>query len=220
MINIGRRLNPPYVDIESLQGTNKKLVDKIRDSKFRIKIYRLYSDLNIPIYLSYIWKVRKGNLHFGIGACAALRSSEALEKSLKECIFTFFYSKDILDLRVTKKNEIKALYEHFLYYQDVNMFEKLLFTQSSPWKYREETVTDQAFIMDLQYNGLKIYTKEITTPDIKNTKIQVWRTIIPGLIDMNKTHEYLTMSERFWSVPKKINIRGIRGLWKNPHPFP
>jgi hypothetical protein len=55
-----------------------------------------------------------------------LDSDYAINKALKECLFTFFYSKNIMDLKKENPKDITALYEHFLYYQG-NNFKKLLF---------------------------------------------------------------------------------------------
>ena len=124
MINFMQRLNPPEIDIKTIDGINQELISKIK-AEYNIKIYKLYSDINVPIYLAIIFKLHKKQYHYGIGACANLNSDYAINKALKECLFTYFYSLNIMDVRQKDSDKIKTLYEHFLYYQGDN-FKTLL----------------------------------------------------------------------------------------------
>ena len=64
MINFLQRLNPPEIDIETIEGYNKKLIKKVKE-EYYIKIYKLYSDIEVPIYLSIIYKKYRYVIHFG-----------------------------------------------------------------------------------------------------------------------------------------------------------
>lgn len=46
-------------------------------------MYKLYSDIDFPIYLSFIWKEYFSKIYYGIGAAANVDSNEAINKSLK-----------------------------------------------------------------------------------------------------------------------------------------
>lgn len=218
MINFMQRLNPPEINIETILGDNKKLIDKIK-SEYNIKIYKLYSDLNVPIYLSIIYKQNKKKVHYGIGACASLDSDYAINKSLKECLFTYFYSLNIMDVKQNNSKKIKTLFEHFLYYQDEN-FNKLLF-DSKIIKYKKEKISYEDVLKNLEENNIKVYFKELTTGDIKNTGIKVVKVVAPSLIDLNKSHIYPRLgAKRFFEVPKKLNLPYNNNLTTLPHPFP
>ena len=217
MINFMLRLNPPEIDIKTIGGMNKELIEKI-GSEYNIKIYKLYSDLNVPIYLSIIYTNNGKKTHYGIGACANIDSDYAINKSLKECLFTYFYSKNIMDVRQKEASKIKTLYEHFLYYQGDN-FDKLLFN-SKVIKYQREIVEFDDIRKDLKNKGIDVYYKELTTEDIKNTKIKVVKVVAPMLIDLNKSHIYPRLgARRFKDVPKKLGIKCDK-LTEIPHPFP
>ncbi len=218
MINFLQRLNPLEIDIETIDGNNKELINKIKE-EYNIKIYRLYSDIKVPIYLAYIWQEEGKKVHYGIGACAHFDSDYAINKALKECLFTHFYSKNIIDARVDNPKEIKALYEHFLYYQG-DKFKELLFT-SKVVKYKKEKTNLKKVLENLKEKGLEVYYKELTTADIKPTKLKVVKVIVPGLIDLNKTHLLPRLgAERFWSVPKNLGLKYGEVLDNKPHPFP
>lgn len=218
MINFMQRLNPPEIDIETINGINKEFISKIAKD-YNIKIYSLYTDSGVPTYLSLIWQKKFGKIHYGIGACANKNSDIAINKSLKECLFTFFYSKNILSERKTNKDEITALYEHFLYYQKDN-FEKILF-DSQKIAYKRKIITYKQIINNLQKNNIDVYYKEITTEDVANTGIKVVKVIAPGLIDLNKSHILPRLGAgRFWSVPAKLGIKANKELCETPHPFP
>ena len=218
MINFSKRLNPPEIDINTLNIENKEFVDKI-SKNYKIKIYKLYSDIKIPTYLCFIYNGEGKKLHYGIGASTNLDSNKAIDKALKECLFTYYYSLNIMDLRKNNPDEISTLYEHFLYYQG-ELFEKLLF-ESEKIKYIREIYTFDDVKKDLKSNGLKIYYKDLTTEDIRFTNLKVVKVIVPGLIDLNKTHKMQRLAaKRFNDVPNKIGINAKDGLSKQPHPFP
>lgn len=218
MLNFMHRLNPPEIDIKTISGMNKKIIKKISE-EYNIKIYKLYSDLIVPVYLSIIYTGKGKKVHYGIGACANTDSDYAINKSLKECLFTYFYSKHIMDVRQKEASKIKTLYEHFLYYQGDN-FDELLF-DSNVIKYQREIVQFNDIIKNLNDNGIDVYYKELTTDDIKKTKIKVVKVIAPMLIDLNKSHLYPRLgARRFFDVPNKIGIKCDNKLTEMPHPFP
>ncbi len=219
MINFMKRLNPPLIDLNSIKGKNRSFIDKIA-KEYKIAVYKLYSDIKIPIYLSIIYKKTFKGIHYGIGACASLDSDYAINKALKECLFTYFYSKNILDVKQNDENKIKTLYEHFLYYQG-NNFGKLLFKDSKTIKYKKEKYSFKELLNMIKANNLEVYYKELTTSDIKETGIKVVKVIVPGLIDLNKSHIYPRLgATRFEEVPKKLGIIADENLTKLPHPFP
>lgn len=218
MINFMQRLNPPEIDVNSISGFNKKLINIIKQ-EYNIKIYELYSDINVPIYLGIIYKKEGKKIHYGIGACANLDSDYAINKTLKECLFTYFYSLNIMDVRQKDPDKIQSLYEHFLYYQDDN-FDNLLF-DSKVISYQKRCVDYKMLLKNLKDIGIEVYYKELTTDDIKNTGIKVVKVIAPSLIDLNKSHIYPRLgAKRFFEVPKKLGLNYNDNLTKMPHPFP
>ena len=218
MINFMQRLNPPEIDINTIFGKNKKIINSIMKD-YNIKIYKLYSDFNVPVYLSIIYKIDNNKNHYGIGACASLDSDYAINKSLKECLFTYFYSLNIMDVRQKNPDKIKTLYEHFLYYQGDN-FNKLLFN-SKLVKYKKEKISFDDVLINLKKNDINVYFKELTTEDIKDTGIKVVKVIAPSLIDLNKSHIYPRLgAKRFFVVPKKLGLKHSNDLTTLPHPFP
>lgn len=218
MINFYQKLNPPEIDVNTINGMNDSLIKMIKN-EYSIKIYKLYTDINVPIYFSLIWKKVKGQIHFGIGASANFDSDYAINKSLKECLFTFFYSQNIIDQKKSDPNQITALYEHFLYYQGSN-FEKLLF-DSEVIKYVHKKTTFDKVVKEMKDNNIDVYYKELTTSDIKDTGIKVVKVIAPSLIDLNKSHRLPRLGAfRFWEVPQQLGLKYNEKLSSYPHPFP
>ena len=217
MINFMQELNPPELEVDTISGCNIELIKSIK-KKYKIHIYKLYNDLNVPSYFSIIYTKRLGKIHYGIGACSHFDSDIAINKSLKECLFTYFYSKNIMDLRKTNPDEIKTLYEHFLYYQREN-FKYLLFN-SEKISYQKEKISYKELLKKLKNKNMEVYYKELTTSDIKDTKLKVVKVVVPGLIDLNKSHIYQRLdAERFWTVPRELNLKCDK-LSSKPHPFP
>lgn len=218
MINFLNRLDPPEIDICSINDSNKSLIKSLLRDKYKIKIYKLYSDINIPIFLGFIWKEKQSQIHYGIGASASLDSSTGIKNTLEECLFTYLYSQNILNLKPENKKDIDGLHQHFLYYQG-KRFNNLLF-KGSKNKYEKESHTFQDLLKQLKKLNLNIYYKELSTSDIKSTKVRVFRTIIPSLVDLNKSYNLRRLgAKRLKEVPKKLGFNGYK-ISNMPHPFP
>ena len=125
----------------------------------------------------------------------------------------------MLHLKQNQKNKIKALCEHFLYYQG-SSFEQLPF-KSSEQDYAIEKVSLKQLLKNLKQLNLEIFYKELTTPDISSTKVRVFRVIVPGLIDINKSHQLPRLgAERLRTIPRKLGIAKKMKISSMPHPFP
>lgn len=221
MLNFGLPIKQKEIDLDSIRGTqNWSTIMRIISSGFSIKLYKLYSDIDVPVYMGYIWKGSNNKFHFGVRGCANLKSDTAIEKVLKECLFSYFYSKNILDLKQNDKNKIKHLYEHFLYYQDEKMFQKLLKRKKDKIKYSPEKLTGKDLLKRISETGHDVYYFDLTTPDV-NSFCKVVKVVVPGLIDLNKSHSLPRLGEtRYKIVKSKLGIKGKLKLSANPHPFP
>lgn len=219
MLNFAKRLNPPEIILQKLPKSLAMLVKTIRQS-YNIKIYSLYSDIAVPVFLGYIWRGQGKRFHFGIGAAAHYNSDLAIRKALQECLFTYYYSRNLMSLRFSQPSKIQRLYEHFLYYQRPMLFRALLF-RSQLQAYCQNEVSAEIVARSVEDAGMTIYCKELTTPDILSLGIRVVRAIIPGMIDIQKTHSFPRLAAKRWTlVPKKLGIHVSGNLASLPHPFP
>lgn len=219
MVNFLNRLDPPEISIDSINDANESFIRDMAKDGYNIKIYKLYSDIDLPIFVGLIWKGKGKNIHYGIGACASLDSEKAINKTLEECLFTFLYSKNIMDAKPKNKESIKALYEHFLYYQG-DKFAQLVFNSKSI-KYSKEKHSFASLLRTLTKLKLEVFFKELTTEDIKSTKIRVFRVVVPGLVDLNKSHLLPREgAKRLWETPAKLGLKIEKNLSSLPHPFP
>lgn len=219
MVNFLHRLDPPEILISSINDTNRPLIRNLNKDGYNIKIYKLYSDIDLPIFVGLIWKGKGKNIHYGIGACASLDSEKAINKTLEECLFTFLYSKNIMDAKPKDKESIKALYEHFLYYQD-EKFNQLVFNGKTI-KYSKEKHNFPSLLRNLKKLNLEVFFRELTTKDIESTKVRVFRVIAPGLVDLNKSHLLPREgAKRLWDMPARLGLKTEKNLSPLPHPFP
>lgn len=189
------------------------LVKKIRKD-FNLAVFVLPNTFSVPTFGAYIWQKNKNGFHFGIGASSNLSSDIAIKKALVEALFTFNYSKDIIDLRISDPNKIEKLYEHFLFYQGQN-FELLLKQLSkNTIKYKRNIITKNVLLTRLKKAGFSIYYKDITTEDVRGLGFVVVKVIVPGMIDLNKTHKFIKFGQ--------FKNRGLNVTISNklPHPFP
>ncbi|MBV8061883.1 MAG: YcaO-like family protein [Alphaproteobacteria bacterium] len=225
MINFYKALPHYEVSVDTVLGSSndgllKNLLGKIRD-EYSVRIFKQHTDIDVPVYLTYIWTGDIPNAHFGIGACAGLTSSHAIRKALCESLFTYFYSKFLMDQRTRNKEEINSLQRHFLYYQNSSDLAELTRVDATiPWV--EETVTPEHLFEQIKRAGYSIYSFDLTAPDVRHvTPITVTRTVIPGFIDLCVEQRHLrSQLKRFTDLPFKLGLGGCTGLRDAPHPFP
>jgi len=219
MINFVMGLELSVIDLTTIKGKLSKFIQSVR-REYSVKIFKLHNDVGVNVFMSLMWKEVNGKTHFGIGCCASLDTDKAIIKSLKECLFTFFYSKNMMHLRKTNKTDITALYEHFLYYQGENFTQLLSLLGNKVVPYVREKKQDSLIIELLFEKGFEIYYKDLTTPDVAQAGYSVVKVFIPEFIDLNKTHTLPRIkSKRFYDVPKKMGLR-TKINFSDPHPFP
>lgn len=217
MLHFYRMIRAPIINVESLTAELKHFMKAILKD-FDVRIYAIHHDTGIPVFYSLIWD-RAKNTHFGIGAGANLDSDVAIRKSLVECLFTYFYSKSIMDLRVSDKRKIHALYEHFLYYQGAKF--KNLLVDGEKIRYVRRRLSQKTLLSRLAALGHDVYYTDITTHDVKCAGLVVVRVVIPGFIDLNKSHVLPRLAaKRFKTVPDALNLRCDKEFSDEPHPFP
>jgi ribosomal protein S12 methylthiotransferase accessory factor len=223
-LNFLKRLNPPEIDIRTIKSLKiQKILKKIRNDDFAVKVYKLYSDVDVPIFLSIIFRdfdSHTKKFHFGIGASATLSSDASILKSLQEALFTYYYSRNMLHLRQKKLLKIRSFHQHFLYYQDSAKFSQLLF-KSDVVPYLKSEITKKRLFSSVNRSGLEIYYKDITTNDVASVGVRVVRVVVPGLIELNSSYKLPRRNaRRFKSVPSYLGLRTISGISRLPHPFP
>ena len=220
MINFHKRLNPPKLILNKELISDVPLLKMIMDD-FSVVLYKLYTDIDVPTYLGYIWNQRDNNFRFGIGAASGLSAKKTIDKVLRECLFTHFYVENLINDRKDSPKEICRLYEHFLYYQDKSLFNEMQFDGKDIMYKNEETTFDKVLV-SIKNCGYKIFWKELTTSDVRSTNFKVVKTIIPGFIDLNTSYKYRRENaQRYEKLPKKINVKpGCVGLSTLPHPMP
>lgn len=219
MINFTMGLKPPIIELNSIKGKLGKFLKDIQKEYF-VRIHKLYTDTGAEVFLSFIWKKINNKFHFGIGGCASLNSKEGIMKSLKECLFTFFYSRKIMDLREKESDKIDGLHKHFLYYQGDN-FSKLLSFGGEKIPFKNKKEKDKKIIEKLYRKGFKIYYKDLTTNDMNHIGYKVVKVFIPNFIDLNKSHFHPRVkSKRFYEMPRRMGFNNFKMDLRNPHPFP
>ena len=202
----------PKVLLDSIK--NPIIKNRIQSLKkcYRIEVFKLPCEFAVPVYGVYLWRKMKSGIHFGIGASANLNSDVAIIKAINEAHFTFSYSKDLLDLREKDPEKIDALYQHYLFYQGDN-FNLLLEGLGEGITYQKQVLSQKELYDNVEKRGYDVYYKDITTADIKSLGFCVVKTIIPGMIDLNKSHKLFRAG--------LLERRGFATVKNDlPHPFP
>ena len=211
----------PVIDVElqSLPASETIFVQKI-SQRFKVRIMRILTGSFAPVYCSIIWKGSGRNIHFGIGGGCDFNSELAIRKSLIEALFTFHYSKDVMDLRVERPASIKALYEHFLFYQRDN-FPLLPFESLGVEKFRRTYLSFPAVVNRLENAGLSAYCVDLTTRDVRSFGWHVTKVVVPGMCDINPNHNLAREGcARLKTVPRSLGLKSSDDFYSLPHPFP
>ena len=204
------------------ESIGEDIVPAIKDiiKDFNILLYQLETDTSLRVYLGYIFS-KDGDFHYGIGASAALDSDVAVGKVIKECLFSYHYSLNLTEFRNPKKEKITQLVEHFLYFQDSILFEKIVLPINKETSYQRKVLSFKDLLSSIRESGYEIYVKDLTTPDILNSNIRVVRTIIPGYVDLNKTYTLpKKTSRRFLEVAEKLGYPNVEIDFSVLHPLP
>lgn len=213
------------INIESIE---LPLLTRSINNNFKPKFIKLNSDTGVPVVMCILQNeaIKDAGMLFGIGCSAAIKEIDAVNKSLIEALFTFNYSQYLIGLRVDRVNKLKALYEHYLYYQSENNL-KLLIKNYPIDKYVD--ISNIPYRPDLFGKNFedslgKMYYKDITTPEINEIGYIVTRVIAPEAYDLHVREIYFNPTskrvERFkkFCVSKGIGLRKSHS--KIPHPMP
>jgi len=204
-------INPTTLPIDT------KLQKELNKS-FQIKVFQLTYDIDVPIYLCLL--INESKKTYGIGASAGLNSKKAITKALHEAIFTENYSKHLIHLKVNNPLKIKALYEHFLFYQEENL--KNLITQYSADEvvnYTPKSTTISRILNSMKEQQRNVYCVDVTPKAIKTTNFRIQRIIVPKSIDIIKKEADFPLGHaRIKDFC--LNTNTPYNLQNMPHPFP
>lgn len=221
MISFLNKLPVKELDILSVKK-QIRLISKIEED-YKIRIFEIQNEIDFPVYLGIIWsKLRSGKVHFGIGAAACLDTNDAITKTLKECLFTHFYSKKLLPYKNDNLREINKLYEHYLYYQG-NNFGKIwdLIPIRDVVLYTPRKFTLNMLKKKLLSKKLIPYYIDVTTDDIRSLGLYVVRVVVPRTIDLSKSFSLQRLgAKRLSEVPVSLGYKPNANPNQILHPFP
>lgn len=224
-------------------SSNHKLKDEISIfgnfySEFKLEIYDITSDINIPTVLMTITRknIDKNKFNFMCSAAADIDIYTAIEKALHEIsgIFMGFQEKFEKDYKIIEEKSknlilIDDMLDHSLVYGFYKNLDKIIFENQvtetcgiSEYKKSEEKSLNKCYKKLL--NQLAKINKDIiiidqTTEEMKKIDIHCSKTIVPGLLPMTFGAKNIRISnERITELEKcegkKLKVRFI------PHPFP
>lgn len=221
MISFLNKLPVRELDMSSVKK-QIKLIAKI-EKDYQIRIFEIQNEINLPVYFGTIWnKLPNGSIHFGIGAATCLNTNDAIIKTLKECLFTHFYSKKLMPYRQPNAEKINKLHEHYLYYQG-NNFKKIwnLIPIKEVIQYNPKKFTLSALKKKLLSKKLIPYYIDVTTDDMKKLGLCVVRVVIPQAIDLSRTFNLQRLgARRLKEVPVSLGYKYNLNLNEILHPFP
>lgn len=221
MISFLNRLPVRELDISSAKE-QVGLISKI-EKDYQIRIFEIQNEMNFPVYFGIIWnKLHSGNIHFGIGAASCLNTNDAITKTLKECLFTHFYSKKLLPYKQSRKEKINKLHEHYLYYQG-NNFKKIwdLIPIKDVILYTPRRFTLNTFKKRLLSKKLIPYYIDVTTDDMKSLGLYVVRVVIPKAVDLSRSFNLQRLgAKRLKEVPVLLGYKSNLNPNEILHPFP
>lgn len=204
----------------------KVLFDKGAQSGLKIEIYDISTEFEVPVILTIIKKT--GVSGFYLSCAANFDYDKAIKKSLEEGLGG--YSVYIESTLVHQKNvplsidNIHDLSERPIYYLNQKkdyLLDKILARERNSKKiinysqcYRQKTNLEQV-LFNFKKKDIKVYYKEITTPDVQEVGFRVVRVVVPKLAFL-PVKEPMILCKRL----KNKSIDLGRNYNLEPHPFP
>lgn len=238
------RTSFPLIDMNSIKYLKVEgvSIEKYLGEHFKhIKLIDMTTDIGVPV-ISAIYHCDDCTEKpaFLISAACNLNPIKAIEKALIEILHCYYGSNSYLEDNSIQNvedydKEILTFDDHVKYYISHKNKEKVEFLYKHNNtitfnelinKYNYEIDNELDYITNrlnqLNYN---IYTIDITPDIYLPNNLYVFKTIVPGLIQLDGAHKYRFLgSERLYNLKKKLGFvdydLDVKELNNNPHPFP
>lgn len=223
------KLEFPTIDLSSIK--NKKILDSIKlinSMNLQVTILDITTDINVPTYFTLIKSNRVPFL--SVGASCHFNPLIALYKSINEAAAQYNCSvKKVVNnqLHHNFNSTIDTMEAHSDYFA-LNQIELINEDLSFLFKgkridFKEKnsnTINNYSDLINrLDELGIKTYSIDLTTSDIRSVGLHVVRVVAPRLAFLEVSIPLLNC-KRIYEVPNKLGYKFSDNLNNMMHPFP
>jgi ribosomal protein S12 methylthiotransferase accessory factor len=233
------RLGRPQINVETLSALNRDLVQRLERIKSTVTLLNLTMDVGIPTVLSVLRSHVPEAPALVFAASADLNPEEAVRKSLEELAHTRRLAqllKTNLPPCIPDSNFENVVNQdiHVRLYCDHNnthladfIFEsqqRIGFDEIENLATGDPEIDLRTLLEKVEKVRHRILVVDLTTPDVSESGLFVFRALIPGFHPLFMGHGIRALGgSRLWQVPQKLGYQGITKLSGDnpaPHPFP
>ena len=221
------KLSPKKIEVDKIADSEiTSLVDKFRDYFLQINLFVLDTDLDIPTVLCVLTDDSGVGPAVSIGTKTDYDIFTAIKGALLEAQHSrqwIRYLKITTGKKISAPSEIIEIEDRGLFWYDKKMVKELDFIMNTKLvadlsTYSVPKNTLKQLLRTLKEKNYLVYTKNLTTPEIKELGFCVYKTIVPDLqpIYLFEDSKYV-FGKRLSNIPVYLNQKPI--VNKTPHPF-
>ncbi|HNP30908.1 YcaO-like family protein [Nitrospira sp. MA-1] len=233
------RLGRPHIKVETLSDLNRDLVHRLERINSTVTLLNLTMDVGIPTILSVLHSHVPDSPALVFAASADLDPEEAVRKSLEELAHTRRLAqllKTNLSPCIPDENfgniVNQDLHVHlYCDHKNTNLadfiFEsrqRIGFDEIENLATGDPEINLWTLLEKVENVHHRVLVVDLTTPDVRESGLFVFRALIPGFHPLFMGHEIRALGgTRLWQVPQKLGYQGITKLTGDnpaPHPFP
>jgi ribosomal protein S12 methylthiotransferase accessory factor len=233
------RLGRPQIKIETLSAFSRDLVQRLERIKSTVTLLNLTTDVGIPTVLSVLRSHVPEAPALVFAASTDLNPEEAVRKSLEELAHTRRLAqllKTNLPSPIPDPNFENIVNQdlHVRLYGDHNnthladfIFEsqqRIGFNEIENLATGNPEIDLRKVLERVEEVNHRVLVVDLTTPDISQLGLFVFRALIPGFHPLFMGHGIRALGgTRLWELPQKLGYQGITKLSGDnpaPHPFP
>ncbi|GJL69990.1 MAG: hypothetical protein NPIRA06_26250 [Nitrospirales bacterium] len=233
------RLSRPHIKVETLSALNRDLVHRLERIKSTVTLLNLTMDMGIPTVLSVLRSHVPEAPALVFAASADLDPEEAVRKSLEElahtrrlaqllktnlppCIPDQSFGKIVnQDLHVQLYCDHKNTHLADFIFESQ---QRIGFDEIENLSTGDPEIDLRTLLEKVENVHHRVLVVDLTTPDVSESGLFVFRALIPGFHPLFMGHEIRALGgTRLWQVPQKLGYQGITKLTGDnpaPHPFP
>jgi ribosomal protein S12 methylthiotransferase accessory factor len=233
------RLPSPRVDLSSLQGMPRGIVQHYAHFGIEVLVFNITVDLPIHVMMAVAIDRSGSRPAAVVGLGCSLDPVRAITKALTEVCQV--YSGEMIGFGRPKDKEpvksfsdVKSLEDHSAFFSRIEALDEMRFLLQAPRVQQIEVLpnhsrgnvqADLNFCVDaLRSAGLRVICVDLTTPDIKDFGLRVARMLVTQLQPMHFGYGLERLGgNRLYEVPQRLGhsstIRSQADINPCPHPL-
>ena len=230
-----RCISPRQIMIDSLDPSNRELVERFERTGRNVLIYDIRLDLSVPTVLSIQKSDEPKRPALVFAAAAALDPREAIRKSLEELALTGHYMQEVVTnvprlVPDPMHSNIVDQQSHLNFWCDHRNRDHAAFMFRNTEKIelgaianlsKSDPASDLRLLAEIVSNsGHRVLISDLTTRDVRDVGLSVVRALIPGFHPLFMGYRYRALGGNRLARMATVSCPNILPDNPAPHPYP